>query len=118
MASISELPVETLNSVTDYLDTVGDLSAFARSGNRYVHHVVTTTLYSRVKDEIGIMCWAFDEGRLGTVKRLLAAGADPNALWEQKGKQVSACEIPSIHLLGTQRTCQLPSQAWRNLSLW
>ncbi|KAJ4420517.1 hypothetical protein N0V82_004290 [Gnomoniopsis sp. IMI 355080] len=83
MASISALPVETLNRVTDYLDDVGDLSSLARSGNRFVHDVVTGVLYARVKNEPGVMCWACEEGRLETVERLLAAGADPNALWRQ-----------------------------------
>lgn len=83
MASICKLPMETLLHVIDYLDDIQDVSSFARAGNHFIHSVAIPVLYSRVRTDVGVMCWACDEGRLGTIKRLLAAGADPNDHWVQ-----------------------------------
>lgn len=81
MPSIYDLPVELLRLVTRFLDDEGDLSALCRSGNRWVRDVVTPILYLRVKDNPGVLCWACDEGRLGTVESLLAVGANPDSVW-------------------------------------
>lgn len=81
MALICKLPAETLLHITDFLYEVRDVSRFSRVGNHHIHDVVASVLYARVRDEVGVMCWACDEGSLGTVKRLLAAGADPNNDW-------------------------------------
>lgn len=87
MISICDLPTEILLHVTEYLEHIEDLSSFSRSGNRFIHDVVTPVLYSRVKDDPGVLCWACDEGCIGTVQRLLAAGADPDLEWVQRSKR-------------------------------
>lgn len=82
MASIFKLPAETLLHITEFLYELRDVASFSRVGNHHIYDVVTSVLYERVRDEVGVMCWACDEGSLGTVQRLLAAGADPNIAWE------------------------------------
>lgn len=80
MLSILDLPVELLCHVTEYLDD-GDLSTWCRAGSRLIFEIATPILYSRVKNEPGVFCWACDEGRIGTVERLLAVGANPDIEW-------------------------------------
>lgn len=80
MLSILDLPVELLCHVTDYLDD-GDLSTWCRAGSRLIFEIATPILYSRVKNEPGVFCWACDEGRIGTVERLLAVGTNPDVEW-------------------------------------
>ncbi|KAI0883015.1 ankyrin [Annulohypoxylon maeteangense] len=79
MPSILSLPVEMISYIIDGLG-IRDLSAFSRSC-RSIHNIVTPYLYRYFKDNVALMCWAVDEGRRGTVERLLAAGADPDAPW-------------------------------------
>ncbi|KAJ2995463.1 hypothetical protein NUW58_g1262 [Xylaria curta] len=77
------LPIELLYYVSECLGGPADLSSWSRSC-RALHAVLTPLLYRLVKDDPAVMCWACDEGRLGTVQRLLDAGADPNAAWSQE----------------------------------
>ncbi|ROW06819.1 hypothetical protein VMCG_03995 [Cytospora schulzeri] len=87
MASICDLPPELLIHVIQHLDQVKDISALSRSGSRFIHDIATPILYSHVKDVPDVLCWACDEGRIDTVRRLLVAGADPNARWAQKQRR-------------------------------
>lgn len=80
-SAICALPIETLTHVIGYLRDYSDVSALSRCGSRFVHAVATPLLYARVKGYRGVLCWACDEERVGTVKYLLASGADPNAAW-------------------------------------
>ncbi|KAH9906357.1 ankyrin [Xylariomycetidae sp. FL2044] len=77
MTSIISLPNEILSFVVQDLKSIADVSSFSRSC-RSLHDVVTPYLYRVVRDDPAILCWAIDEGRIGTVRRLLLAGADPN----------------------------------------
>ncbi|KAI1452847.1 ankyrin [Annulohypoxylon moriforme] len=81
MPSILSLPIEIISYVARDLD-IQDLSAFSRSC-RAIYSILTPRLYGLVKYEAAVMCWAVDEGRAGTVERLLVAGADPNVAWFQ-----------------------------------
>ncbi|KUI73644.1 hypothetical protein VM1G_09478 [Cytospora mali] len=88
MASISDLPAGILLYLIQCLQEVKYVSALSRSGSRFIYNIATPILYSCVKDEPSVMCWACDEGQSNTVRHLLDAGADPNALWvpEQTGR--------------------------------
>ena len=81
MPSILSLPIEIISYVSRELD-VPDLSALSRSC-RALYNIVTPHLYRQVKDDAGILCWAIDEGNIGTVERLLVAGTNPNIAWVQ-----------------------------------
>ncbi|KAI1133936.1 ankyrin [Hypoxylon sp. FL0543] len=81
MPSILSLPIEIISYVAYDLD-IDDLSAFSRSC-RAIHTIITPRLYRLVKDEAALTCWAVDEGREGTLARLLAAGANANITWTQ-----------------------------------
>lgn len=98
MPPIHSLPVELLLHVVGFLDDIADLSALCRCDSRYFHHNLTPLLYSRAVDECGtgVLLWACDEGRVGTVRRLLAAGADPSEAWAQ----------PYSHTVGLMRPLQ------------
>ncbi|KAI1407195.1 ankyrin [Hypoxylon sp. FL1857] len=81
MPSILSLPIEIILYIAQDLD-VENVSAFSRSC-RAIHTIITPRLYRLVKDQTAIICWAADEGRMGTLAHLLAAGANPNATWAQ-----------------------------------
>lgn len=110
MPSILSLPIEIISYVSRELD-VPDLSAFSRSC-RALHNIVTPHLYRQVKDDAGIICWAIDEGKIGTVERLLVAGANPNIAWVQSGTRdavlaaLEACK-PRTHPLGLSPQSQI-----------
>lgn len=103
MASICKLPAETLLHIADYLDELRDVSSFSRVGNHHVHEVVASALYARVKHEVALMCWACDEGSLGTVQRLLDAGADPNDEW--------GSDLPRSYTIRNAMLNNLPASA-------
>ncbi|KAI1206793.1 ankyrin [Annulohypoxylon truncatum] len=106
MPSILSLPVEIISYVTRDLD-IQDLSAFSRSC-RAICGIVSPQLYRLVKDEASLMCWAVDEGHIGTVERLLVAGANPNIAWVQTSTRstvltvLEACK-PSTRLFNSSR---------------
>lgn len=87
MTSVCDLPPEILLHVIQHLDQVKDVSALSRSGSRFIRDIATPILYSRVKDVPDVLCWACDEGQIGTVRRLLHAGTDPNATWTHTQKR-------------------------------
>lgn len=74
--SIYSLPWELIASVTASLDS-RESSRFARSCH-FLYETVSHVLYRRVKDDINVLAWAAEEGVVGTMERLLAAGADAN----------------------------------------
>ncbi|TRX94640.1 hypothetical protein FHL15_004412 [Xylaria flabelliformis] len=75
------LPIELLYYISKCLDNT-DLSSWSRSCRAF-HAALTPLLYQSVKDDPTVMCWAASQGRLDTVQRLLAAGANPNVAWSQ-----------------------------------
>ncbi|ORY59324.1 ankyrin repeat-containing domain protein [Pseudomassariella vexata] len=81
MPSFRHLPVELLLLVSEDLD-IRDLSSLSRSC-QYARNGIISSLCRRVKDDPAVLCWAVDEGQIGTVERLLVAGADPNVAWIQ-----------------------------------
>ncbi|KAI0202648.1 ankyrin repeat-containing domain protein [Astrocystis sublimbata] len=95
MATLLSLPLEILHCVGRCLD-VPDLASWSCS-SRALHAALTPILYHSVKDDVSVMCWACDEGRIGTVKRLLGAGASPNAAWTQT--EPRWWTLRSLHLL-------------------
>lgn len=99
MASICKLPAEILVNITEYLDHLQHISSLSRVGNHYIHSVVALELYKRVKNEVDILSWACDQGRLDTVQRLLAAGADPNQPWTQDIPRSQAVDKAVLHNL-------------------
>ncbi|KAI1116119.1 ankyrin repeat-containing domain protein [Nemania sp. NC0429] len=76
------LPIDVLYIIAKCCDDLADLSALSRSC-RVLHHLLTPVLYRDVKDDPFIMGWACNTGRLGTIQRLVDAGADLNAAWTQ-----------------------------------
>lgn len=100
MPSIHDLPVELLYHVTQFLDDEADISAWCRAGSRLIREVAMPILYSHVKDEPGVFCWACDEGRIETVDRLLAVGANPDIEWvddERRSRMLQRLHWKNMH---------------------
>ncbi|KAH8678316.1 ankyrin repeat-containing domain protein [Xylariales sp. PMI_506] len=76
MARLSELPYELLVQVGRYL-ALGDVSSLTQSCRR-AHIILNPHLYNAVKNDPDLLCWAAEEGYIGTARHLLRAGADPN----------------------------------------
>ncbi|KAK1759010.1 ankyrin repeat-containing domain protein [Echria macrotheca] len=77
--SLSSLPTELLVFVVDRLDQLRDLAAFARTNRRF-HSIANHVVYKRVVAEGNIwpLAWAAHCGVVGTLKRVLAAGVQPD----------------------------------------
>ncbi|KAI1167968.1 ankyrin repeat-containing domain protein [Nemania serpens] len=82
MPLLLRLPIEIFSIVSRCLDDSADLSSWSRSCRAF-HATLTPLLYQNVRDDPFVMRWACEAGCLGTVQRLLDAGADPNAAWTQ-----------------------------------
>lgn len=79
MPSINSLPNELLSFVIDNLDSLGDVASFARS-NRRLYYAANPVLYKTAIARGNIWPLAFGAryGVAGTVKHMIAAGADPD----------------------------------------
>ncbi|KAI1149319.1 ankyrin repeat-containing domain protein [Nemania diffusa] len=80
MSAALRLPVELLYIISGYLDDQADLSSWSRSCRTF-YAGLTPLLYHNARDDPAAMCWACDEGLLGTILRLLGAGANSNIAW-------------------------------------
>ena len=81
MTSLVTFPSELLLNIAQSLDGLGDLAAFALTC-RSTFSIANHELYQRASSiHDYILCWGSDLGRLETVRRILAAGADPNTVW-------------------------------------
>ncbi|KAI1174796.1 ankyrin repeat-containing domain protein [Nemania sp. FL0916] len=110
MPPVLQLPLEVIYSITKCLDGPADVSAWSRSCRAF-HTALAPLLYYNAKDDISVMCWACDEGRLGTVQRLLEAGASPNAAWTQRRPR--AWTLEALH--PRPRVAPTPTQATTHL---
>lgn len=100
MPPILHLPVELISLISQCLDESADLSSWSRSCRAF-HAVLAPQLYRNVKDDPFVMLWACEAGRLSTVQRLLAAGADSNTSWTQH-KGIQRHPLRSPHLVAHQ----------------
>ncbi|KAI1320058.1 ankyrin repeat-containing domain protein [Xylariaceae sp. FL0255] len=97
MAPIFSLPLELVYMTSEYLDSIADVSSWSRTC-RSLHSVLSVALYVRVKDDRAVFCWACDEDRIGTVRHLLEAGANPNVAWVQRlSREGSLKRLQSIN---------------------
>ncbi|KAI1261969.1 hypothetical protein F5Y18DRAFT_400265 [Xylariaceae sp. FL1019] len=87
------LPIELLHIISDSLD-IADLSKWSRSCRAF-HATIAPILYLNVKHDPDVMCWACDEGRIGTVRHLLNAGASPNTAFS--GSKPRAWMLQGCH---------------------
>ncbi|KAK0621793.1 ankyrin repeat-containing domain protein, partial [Bombardia bombarda] len=78
-ASISSLPTELVVLVLENLDRLKDLSSLARA-DRKLYSTVNSILYKRAvsRDDAWPLAWAAHCGVAGTLRKALAAGANPN----------------------------------------
>jgi ankyrin repeat protein len=89
-----------------------DVSSFARSC-QFLHATLTPILYRSVRDDGNLLLWAAHWGRVGTVEKLLAAGAQPDAALRQRellGLQNGAGSQKRTH--GTVRRCSGSRAHW------
>ncbi|KAL2018167.1 hypothetical protein VTK56DRAFT_1192 [Thermocarpiscus australiensis] len=77
--SIAVLPIELLVFVIESLDRVRDIAALART-NRRLYSTANPLLYERAarNQDARPLAWAASRGLVGTLRMVLAAGADPN----------------------------------------
>src|SRR6266566_8517813 len=81
MASLANMPGELVLCITRYLDNSYDLAALALAC-RGTYAAADVELYEYARRTHGyLLCWASEFGRLGTVQKLLAAGASANERW-------------------------------------
>ncbi|KAK0715956.1 ankyrin repeat-containing domain protein [Lasiosphaeris hirsuta] len=81
-ACIASLPAELIAFVIDNLDSLKDLSSLART-NRRLYSAVNPGLYERAasQEDPWPLAWAAHCGVVGTLRKALAAGIDPNHLF-------------------------------------
>lgn len=86
MASIDVLPVELITFVVKNLGT-GDLAAFARTSRKFFD-IADPALYKLASTAVDFrnsrhpLRWAAEYGQVGTLRKTLAAGVDPNMKFE------------------------------------
>lgn len=80
MAKLLRLPDELLCMVVDFCDHISDLRSLSATCRQF-HDVFNPFLYKRaVSCYPHLLTWACDTSQVSLVKKLLAAGADPNTL--------------------------------------
>ncbi|KAK3352851.1 ankyrin repeat-containing domain protein [Lasiosphaeria hispida] len=81
-ASIMSLPAELITFVIDNLDNLRDLSSLARTSRR-LYSTANPILYKRAasQEDPLPLAWAAHCGVVGTLRKALAAGIDPNHLY-------------------------------------
>ncbi|KAM7212907.1 putative ankyrin repeat protein [Rhypophila decipiens] len=99
--SLSALPAELVVFVADNLDSPKDLSAFALVGRKF-YSIVNAILYKRARGDAWPLAWAAHCGVAATLRKALAAGADPNHQFAgdmsfQKWKKKSAATKLALH---------------------
>ncbi|ETS78313.1 hypothetical protein PFICI_10375 [Pestalotiopsis fici W106-1] len=78
MARLSRLPDELLCMIGDCCDHILDLHSLSATCRQF-HHIYDPLLCkAAAKDYPHLLTWACDTSQLSLVKKLLAAGADPN----------------------------------------
>ncbi|KLU91565.1 hypothetical protein MAPG_10083 [Magnaporthiopsis poae ATCC 64411] len=102
MASLTDLPNELISQVLGDLDgCCKDIAALARTC-RTTHPVANEALYHHAaRHHPQMLCWASKHGRLGAVRKLLAAGAEASASFLQllPGNQPSSQAVTPYHHL-------------------
>lgn len=85
------LPPEVLISISEFIDTLADLNALART-NRFFYDLLNTRLYSR--DVTGhnawALTWAATHNKKSTAKRSINAGADVQGITD-KDPRIKGC---------------------------
>jgi ankyrin repeat protein len=84
MPSINSLPNELLSFVIDNLDSVADVASFART-NRRLYYAANPVLYKTAiaRGNIWPLAYGARHGAAGTVRNMIAAGADPNFRFDE-----------------------------------
>ncbi|KAI0122899.1 ankyrin repeat-containing domain protein [Xylariales sp. AK1849] len=98
MTFLTKLPFELLKFVIQELGP-RDVSSLARSCS-FLHVTISPILYRMVRDDVEVLSWATYNGRIDTIERLIAAGADTNAaLVKNTAPAMETREFPSVHAL-------------------
>jgi ankyrin repeat protein len=92
--TLLRLPNELLGCITEYLESTGDINAFAQS-NRQLYRALNSYLYRRniEESESSALTWAARNNQLGTAQRLLEQHTNDQA------KKI-CCVIPLIEAAG------------------
>jgi len=88
MASWANIPNELILLIVGHLTDLSDIAAFAQASHM-TYDLANPALYRRARSSHPyLLCWASDLRRVGTVRKLLAAGAIAGKSWMEGGYPV------------------------------
>jgi ankyrin repeat protein len=108
MPSITSLPNELVVAIVDYIHSEADIAALCRV-NRRLYDAVSPILYKNAVDrhDLWPLASAAFSGNVRTMKNVLAAGADPNWLFDDTNMPDGAW--PRLQIANHERVIQPPN---------
>ncbi|KAH7028783.1 ankyrin repeat-containing domain protein [Microdochium trichocladiopsis] len=109
-ATFSGLPVEIIHDIALELSRYADLASLAATSSR-LFNIVDPVLYFRAATSYQkrALFWAAAHGRVGTLRKVLAAGVDPNHVWRSQSHRT---EAPLFELGPVDEDMTMPEQVF------